>query len=153
MNFHYFSKFRGIKPKIDNQLTNSIQRYPSLESKKSWLLFRGNLWRPLSERALYLLWCNIARVTEQCKDKRYFSAFPFKTFVLKRRCTDFELFVLNQIVDKLDEISSKPAGTFHLSAIINTTAVLNKNNKTRISGGRDILFVAFSLSLSRTDCL
>ena len=29
----YFSKFRGIKPKIDN-LTYSTQLYPSLESKK-----------------------------------------------------------------------------------------------------------------------
>ena len=38
-----FSKFRGIKPKID-KVTNSTQLYPSLESKKSWLLFKGDLW-------------------------------------------------------------------------------------------------------------
>ena len=43
MNYHNFSKFRGIKPKID-KLTNSTQLYPSLESKKSWLLFKGDLW-------------------------------------------------------------------------------------------------------------
>ena len=29
LNYHYFSKFRGIKPKID-KLTNSTQLYPSL---------------------------------------------------------------------------------------------------------------------------
>ena len=30
LNYHYFSKIRGIKPKID-KLTNSTQLYPSLE--------------------------------------------------------------------------------------------------------------------------
>ena len=43
MNYHYFSKFRGIKPKFE-RLTNSTQLYPSLESKKLWLLFKGDLW-------------------------------------------------------------------------------------------------------------
>ena len=54
MNYHYFSKFRGIKPKID-KLTNSTQLYPSLESKMPWLLFRGDLWSRdlLSENHLY----------------------------------------------------------------------------------------------------
>ena len=42
-NYHYFSKIRDIKPKID-KLTNSTQLYPSLESKKLWLLFKGDLW-------------------------------------------------------------------------------------------------------------
>ena len=45
--------FRGIKPKID-KLTNSTQLYPSLESKKSWLLFRGDLWsRDLLVKTIY----------------------------------------------------------------------------------------------------
>ena len=37
-----FNKIRGIRSKIE--LTNSNQFYPSLEKKKSWLLFRGDLW-------------------------------------------------------------------------------------------------------------
>ena len=50
MNFHYFCKFRGIKPNID-KLTKSTQLYPSLESKKSWLLLEGTCGH-LSEKAL-----------------------------------------------------------------------------------------------------
>ena len=51
LNYYHFSKIRDIKPKMD-KLTNSIQLYPSLESKELWLLFlkRGFvvMW-PLSE--------------------------------------------------------------------------------------------------------
>lgn len=43
LNYHNFSKVRGIKTKI-KKLTNSNQLYPSLEPIKSWLLFRGELW-------------------------------------------------------------------------------------------------------------
>ena len=37
-NYRYFSKFRGVKPKID-KLTNSTQLNTSRESQKSWLLW------------------------------------------------------------------------------------------------------------------
>ena len=38
------------------KLTNSTQLYPSLESKKSWLLFRRDLWsRDLSVKKLYIV--------------------------------------------------------------------------------------------------
>ena len=44
---------QGHKTKID-KLTNSTQLYPSLESKKSWLLFRGDLWsRDLLVKTIY----------------------------------------------------------------------------------------------------
>ena len=39
-----------------DKLTNSTQLYPSLVSKKSWLLFRGDLWsRDLSVKKLYIV--------------------------------------------------------------------------------------------------
>ena len=39
-----------------DKLTNSTQLYPSLESKKSWLLFRGDLWsRDLLVKKLYIV--------------------------------------------------------------------------------------------------
>ena len=61
LNYHYFSKIRGIKPKID-KLTNSTQLYPSLESKKSWLLLRGDLWsRDLLVKTISF--CNMAGIT------------------------------------------------------------------------------------------
>ena len=53
LNYHYFSKFRGIRPNIE-KLTNWIQLYPPLESKKSWLLYKGDLWsRDLLVKSIY----------------------------------------------------------------------------------------------------
>ena len=46
---------RVIKSKIE-KLTYSTQLYPSLESKKSWLLFKGDLWsRDLLEKTFLSL--------------------------------------------------------------------------------------------------
>ena len=43
LNYHYFSNSRGIKPKLTSWLIqpSSIHRW---SQKKSWLLFRGDLW-------------------------------------------------------------------------------------------------------------
>ena len=83
LKYHYFSKIRGIKPKID-KLTHSSQLYPSLESKKVVAaIYRGFVitW-PLSENHLYIpdilqciQWTNLLHLSESLRCFRSFEVF------------------------------------------------------------------------------
>ena len=60
-----------------DKLTNSTQLYPSLESKKSWLLFRGDLWSRdlLVTQMRYLRYDVIVWTTGILWNKSLFCAF------------------------------------------------------------------------------